>query len=137
MRVAILLASLLVAATAPAAAEEVAIIVNKANNQSIDKDWVAKVYRGEIKTWAGGTPITAYDLPEDNAVRASFSKDFLRRSVANMKALWAQFTFSGKAVPPKQVASDDDVKKAVAGNKNAIGYINAASADDSIRVVAQ
>jgi len=37
---------------------------------------------------------------------------------------------------PKALPSDDDVKKAVsANNKNAIGYINASSADETVKVV--
>jgi ABC-type phosphate transport system substrate-binding protein len=124
-------------ASATVTAEEFAVIVNRVNNQAVDRAWVAKVYLGEVKSWLGGDPIVAYDLPEDNVVRASFSKTLLNRSVANMKALWAQFTFSGRAVPPKQLKTDEDVKKAVAENKNAIGYINATSLDDSVRAIAQ
>jgi len=33
------------------------------------------------------------------------------------------------------MASDEDVKKAVAANKGAIGYIKASSADDTVKVV--
>lgn len=127
----------LMTASATVTAEEFAVIVNRVNNQAVDRAWVAKVYLGEVKSWLGGDPIVAYDLPEDNVVRASFSKTLLNRSVANMKALWAQFTFSGRAVPPKQLKTDEDVKKAVAENKNAIGYINATSLDDSVRAIAQ
>src|SRR5437762_7308058 len=72
MKLSTLLIYLTVAAIAPAAAEEVAVIVNKANTQAVDKALVAKVYLGEIKSWPGGGPVVAYDLPEESAVRASF-----------------------------------------------------------------
>jgi len=136
MRLPILFLCLLAASVAEAA-DEFVVIVNKANNQAIDQSWVAKVYLGEVKSWVGGNPIVAYDLPEDSPVRTSFSKTFLNRSIANMKVLWAQFTFSGKAVPPRQLASDEEIKKAVAANKNAMGYVSAASVDDSVRVAAR
>jgi hypothetical protein len=57
-----------------------------------------------------------------------------RWSVANLKALWAQMVFSGKALPPKVAASDDDVKKAVSSAKGGVGYIKAAAADDTVKV---
>jgi ABC-type phosphate transport system substrate-binding protein len=59
----------------------------------------------------------------------------LGKTVGNVKAIWAQLVFSGRALPPKQAASDDEVKKLVAGNKNAIGYIKASSVDDSVKAV--
>jgi hypothetical protein len=43
--------------------------------------------------------------------------------------------FSGKALPPKQMGSDDEMKKFVASNKGAIGYIKASSLDDSVKAV--
>ncbi len=43
--------------------------------------------------------------------------------------------FTGKALPPKVGVSEEDVKKAVAANKNAIGYIQMHNVDDSVKVV--
>jgi hypothetical protein len=65
----------------------------------------------------------------------SFTSDVLGKTVGNVKALWAQMVFSGQALPPKQVASDDDVKKLVSANKGAIGYVKASSVDDSVKAV--
>lgn len=79
--------------------------------------------------------LVAIDLPEDNPVRASFSTDGLGKSVGNVKAVWAQLVFSGRALLPKQASSDDEVKKLVAANKNAIGYVKASSLDDSVKAV--
>lgn len=135
MRQVFFFAYLLAASIASANAGEVAVIVNKANSQAIDGDWVAKVYLGEVKSWVSGDSIVAYDLPEADPTRASFSKSILKRTVANMKVLWAQYTFSGKAVPPKQLASSEEVKKAVANNVHAIGYIDAVHVDSSVRIV--
>ena len=118
-----------------AMAADYAVIVNKANASSVDKDTVAKIYTGHMKEWSGGTAVAPVDLPDDSPVRASFSSDVLGKTVSNIKALWAQAMFSGKAVPPKQVGSDDEVKKFVAANAGAIGYIKPASVDDSVKAV--
>jgi ABC-type phosphate transport system substrate-binding protein len=120
---------------AGARAAELAIIVNKDNAGPIDDKMVADIYTGQTKLWRTGDRVVAFDLPEDAPVRAAFSTGVLGKSVSNMKALAAQNLFSGKAVPPKQLTSDDEVKKAVNANKSAVGYIKASSVDDTVKVV--
>ncbi len=129
----VLVLCLLVAA--PAMASDVAVIVNKGNGNAVDKALVAKIYFGEAKSWSDGSAIVAYDLPEEKPERASFSTDHLGKSVSNMKALASRNMFSGKAVPPKELSSDDEVKKSVAANKAAIGYIRTSSVDDTVKVI--
>jgi ABC-type phosphate transport system substrate-binding protein len=111
------------------------VIVNKDNPATLDKSFIAKIYTGDAKAWKDGSTIAPIDLPEDNPVRASFSTDVLGKSVGNVKAVWAQLVFSGRALPPKQASSDDEVKKLVAANKNAVGYVKASSLDDSVKAV--
>jgi ABC-type phosphate transport system substrate-binding protein len=119
----------------PAWAGDFVVIVNKDNAAQVDKAFIAKVFTGDLKSWKDGSQITPIDLPEDNPVRASFSTDVLGKSVGNVKAQWAQLIFSGRALPPKQVGSDEEVKKLVSANKAAIGYIKASSLDDSVKAV--
>ena len=121
--------------SAAAQAGDVVVIVNKANDNAVDKALVAKIYTGESKVWANGGTISAIDLSDDNPGRASFANEVVGKSPGSLKSLWTQNVFTGKAVPPKAMASDEDVKKAVAANKSAIGYIKAASADDTVKVV--
>jgi ABC-type phosphate transport system substrate-binding protein len=111
------------------------VVVNKANANAVDRALVARIYTGDAKAWPDGSGVVAIDLPEGSPVREAFISQVLSKSSANMKALWAQNVFSGKALPPKSVASDDEVKRAVSGNKNAIGYIKATSVDDTVRAV--
>jgi ABC-type phosphate transport system substrate-binding protein len=130
----VVLAALVTGVPGTAFSGDFVVIVNKASTAPVDKATVAKIYQGELKSWPDGTPAAAIDLPEDNPIRASFSTDVMGKSVANIKALWAQLVFSGKALPPKMVASDDDVKKAVSGAKGGVGYIKASAIDDSVKV---
>ena len=133
LRIAALSAGLI--ASSNALTDEVAVIVNKDNANVIDKRVLIEIYNGQSKIWRSGGQIQAYDLPDDNPVRAGFCETLLGKSIGNMKALAAQNLFSGKAVPPKQVASDEDMKRAVSANKGAIGYIKASAADDSVKVL--
>ena len=121
--------------SAGAWAGDVVVIVNKANDNTIDKALVAKIYTGESKVWGNGGSVNAYDLTEDNPARASFANEIVGKAPGSLKSLWTQNVFTGKAVPPKALPSDDEVKKAVSANKNAIGYIKASSADETVKVV--
>jgi ABC-type phosphate transport system substrate-binding protein len=116
-------------------AGDVVVIVNKANANAVDKGLVVKIYTGETKNWPDGGPVFAIDQGEANPIRADFYSSILGKSAANMKALWAQNIFSGAGLPPKVVDPDAEVKKVVATNKNAIGYIKAGSVDDTVKVV--
>ena len=123
------------ASSLPAWAADVVVIVNKTNANAVDKSLVVKIYTGEAKNWPDGGPVFALDQAEDNPVRADFNSSVLGKSSGNMKALWAQNIFAGKGLPPKVVDPDAEVKKVVSTNKNAIGYIKAASVDDTVKVV--
>lgn len=57
------------------------------------------------------------------------------RNAAQIKATWAKLLFTGKGNPPKEVSGNAEVKKFVAGNPAAIGYIDKAAVDGSVKVV--
>jgi len=133
LRAALLGAALLCGATSFAA--DFAIIVNKSNSHAIDKPQVTRMYLGEVKAWPDGAPVVLLDLPEADPLRAQFATEVAGKSMQSLKALWAQHAFSGRALPPKVMDSDAEVKKAVASNKAAIGYVKAGSVDDSVKVV--
>ena len=127
-------ALLTLAGTAASAADYV-IIVNKDNGNAVDHDFAAKAYRGEAKNWPNGGSVTTIALPEESPARIAFDKDILGKTPSQSKNLWAQMTFSGKAVPPKMVDSDEAAVKAVAENKNAIGYVSSAAAASGVKVI--
>jgi len=118
-----------------AQAADIAVIVNKGNSNAVGRSDIEKIYKGEMTMWAEGGSIVAMDLPEAAEDRAVFSTRVLGKSVSVVKALWAVKLFSGKATPPKVANSDTEVRNFVAGNRNAIGYINASALDDGVKAV--
>ena len=122
-------------AATPVLASGFVVIVNKENGNVLDKSTVASIYKGTLNNWPSGGNIVAYDLPEDNPARIAFDEEVAGKSVSQLKMLWRELVFTGKNSPPKKLDSDDDVKKAVATNKQAIGYISSGSADGSVKVI--
>ncbi len=113
------------------------IIVNNDNTFPVDREFVVRVYTGTIKGWPDGSPVFALDQPDDSEARQLFCTTILRKSVANVRAIWSQNIFTGKAFPPRVTTADGEMKRIVANNRNAIGYIRASQVDSSVRVVAR
>lgn len=116
-------------------AKEIVVIGNRTNNHPVDKALVMKIYTGGVKYWPDNSPVFPIDQAADNPVRTEFYLEVLGKDSSNMKALWTQNIFTGKALPPKVVDLDSEVKKVVAANKQAIGYIDAASVDGTVKVL--
>lgn len=117
------------AAAIPAAAETV-VIVNPQNPAS-------RMFPGQASQFFLGKSamFTAIDQPENSPVRADFYRKVADMDGGQVKAIWAKLVFTGKATPPKEYAGNAEVKKAVAADPKAIGYIDKAAVDDTVKVI--
>ncbi|NRR32558.1 hypothetical protein HSX11_20525 [Oxalobacteraceae bacterium] len=120
---------LLAAFSGLAGAETVVIVSQKNPATRMFSEQAAQFFLGKSNLF---TPV---DLPENSPVRADFYHKVADKDTAQVKALWSKLVFTGKATPPKEYASDAEVKKAVAADPKAIGYISKASVDDSVKVI--
>lgn len=114
---------------------EVVVILHPQNTYPVDRAFVQRLYTGVLRAWPDGSPAFALDLPEEHATRAAFSQQWLVRSVANVRTLWAQNVFTGKGLPPRTTSMETEMKRLVATNRNAIGYMSGSLVDDSVRVI--
>ena len=123
-------------ATAGLAQAQVAVIVNPKNaTAAMTADQVAGIFLGKSNTLPGGATAAALDQPESAAVREQFYTKVTGKQAAQVKAAWSRLVFSGKATPPKELASSAEIKKFVAANADAIGYIEKSAVDGSVKVV--
>jgi len=114
---------------------EIAVIVNPANPDTITKDDIAKIYMAKTKTFPGGKTAIPIDRSEGSTVRVEFVSKVIDKDEAQLKSYWSRLIFTGKGVPPKVLDSDAEVKELVARNPDAIGFIDAGAADDSVKVI--
>lgn len=124
---------LAVGGTAVRAADDIVVVVNKDNAHAVDRTFVMHVYTGASRAWPDGSPVFPLDQDHGGDVRDAFCQEWLGRSQAAVGAIWAQNIFTGKALPPKIVAPDERMKKIVATNRNAIGYIRRSALDDTVK----
>jgi len=114
---------------------EVAIIVNSANASSISDSDLSRLFLGKLKAYSGGDKAEPINQKFGTKVRNEFEQKVLKKSASQVKAYWSKRVFSGKGKPPQELPSDKDILTQVAANKNAIGYIDAANVDSSVKVV--
>lgn len=114
----------------PASAELV-IIVNPANPATrLFPSQAAQFFTG------GSVLFTPIEQAQDSAIRAEFCKKVLEKEPAQVEAIWSKLVFTGQGKPPQVMKSSAEVKKAVAANPKAIGYIEKSAVDDTVKVVA-
>lgn len=119
-----------------AAQAQVAVIVNpKSPTASMTAEQVAGIFLGKSNSLPGGAAAAPVDQPESAAVREQFYTKVTGKQAAQVKAAWSRLVFSGKATPPKELASSAEVKKFVAGNADAIGYVEKSAVDGSVKSV--
>lgn len=123
------IAAALIAAAAPSFAEVVAVVGAKSAATSMSSEQVAQFFLGK------STSMTPIDQAEGAPVRNEFYKKVADKEGSQAKALWSKLVFTGKATLPKEVAGSAEVKKAVAADPKAIGYIEKSAVDASVKVV--
>lgn len=109
-------------------AEELVVIVNPAA-PAINMEQVMDLYLGR---GSGRTPL---DQVATSPIYVEFYKKAIGRDTAQIKAIWSKILFTGRGLPPKQLPNSEAIKKAVAANPNAVGYIEKSLVDASVKVV--
>lgn len=113
---------------------QVVVIAGKSVGD-MSKDQVSDIFLGKSTTIPGGGTAVPVDQPESSPLRDEFYSKVTGKSASQAKSLWSKLAFTGKGTPPKEMGSSAEVKKTVAGTPGAIGYIEKAAVDDSVKVV--
>ena len=112
------------------------VIVNKSNGiTSISKSDLSDLFMKKETKFSSGERVVPVDQKGNSSVRKSFSSDVLNKSVAAIKSYWQQSVFQGKATPPVEKSSDQEVIAYVANNPGAIGYVSSGANTSSVKGV--
>lgn len=116
--------------TAAVHAEELVVIVSPQNPATkMFTEQAAQFFLGKSPMF---TPV---DMPETSPVRAQFYQKVTGKDVSEVRAIWARLVFTGRAAAPVVYRSSAEVKKAVAADPHAIGYIEKAALDDTVKAI--
>ncbi len=119
----------------PASAELVVIVNPKNPATSLSADQVAQLFLGKSSSFPGGAPAVPLNLSEGAALRDEFHSKVADKNPGQVKAYWAKQVFSGKSSPPRELPSAAEVRKAVASDPSAIGYIDKGTLDSTVKSV--
>lgn len=139
------IALLLVLATlsigAPCAAAQsgkYVVVVNPRNPiRRLNATQLSKIYLGKLQGWdidGKIEPVVVLDQKAGSPLRAQFTQDILRKSVAEADAYWRQEIYSGRSFPPLE-QSEDEALNAVRASVGGIAYVSATADLKGVKVV--
>lgn len=117
----------------PAWGAELVIVNTAATDTGVSKDVLKALYNGRKRSLPSGARVEILDL--DGAVHDRFVTDMLDSSPAQYTTYWQRLVFTGQGKLPRVFASEKDLVAYVAATPGAIGYIDAATAHDGVKVL--
>ena len=117
-----------VGAALSVSAADIVVIVHP-QSPAPTKELLADIYLGRSQM------LLPLDLPDHTQIYAEFYRRATGRDVAQVKSTWSRIVFSGKGLPPRQLPDAAAVKKAVAADPTAVGYIDKSALDASVKAV--
>jgi ABC-type phosphate transport system substrate-binding protein len=105
------------------------VVIGHPSATTLTKEQLADMYLGKNMGPA------LLDLPESSPARAEFYHRATGRDLAQIKSTWSRLTFTGKGLPPKEMPDAAAVKKAVAADPKAVGYIEKSAMDGSVKAL--
>ncbi len=124
----ILTAAALLGAASLAQAE-IAVIVNSAAAKTPSQSDVANIFLGKDKSMKG------VDQAGWNPVKEAFYAGVTSKNESQLKSYWSGLIFTGKGQPLPSVADDAAVMAKVGAEADAIGYVDSAAVNGSVKVL--
>lgn len=116
-------------------AQVVVVVSAKSPAAKLTKEQAAALFLGKSSQLPGAGIPVLIDQPETAEIRQMFYAKVTEKTPIQVKSIWSRLVFSGKATIPKEVSSSDEVKKQLAANPDAIGYIDKSAVDASVKVL--
>jgi ABC-type phosphate transport system substrate-binding protein len=140
-KIALLLALATMSAGAPRAhaqSGKYVVVVNPRNPiKRLNATQLSKIYLGKLQGWdidGKIEPVVVLDQKSGSPLRAQFTQDILRKSVAEADAYWRQEIYSGRSFPPLE-QSEDEALNAVRTSIGGIAYVSASADLKGVKVV--
>lgn len=131
-----ILAAAAAAAAAPAAAGDLVVIVHGDRDARLSVAEVGHIYLKQRRFWSDGSAIVPVNRDSGSETRERFVRRIFGEDTRRLEVYWNRQYFHG-VLPPATLASDEAVKRFVAGEPRAIGYVDSSriELDASVRVV--
>lgn len=130
------LVGLMLFASAEASADSLvlAVIVNPSRPDKLDRTDVARIYLRARRFWSDGSPIVPLNLEAESPTRVAFTSRVFSLDPEHLAAHWNAQYFQG-IFPPTVLTTAAAVKRYIATDPRAIGYVDVRDIDDTVRVI--
>jgi len=118
-----------------AMADVVVVVSSNSPIAALSKVQVQDIFLGKTMRFPGGAAAVVIDQAEGSAVRDEFYDKVFGKSAAQIKAYWSKIIFTGRGQPPYSVSNTVEIMKRISANPAAIGYIDRAMINASVKVV--
>jgi ABC-type phosphate transport system substrate-binding protein len=118
-----------------AMADVVVVVSAKSPVMALSKNQLIDIFLGKVSRYPDGTEAMPLDQAEGSGARDEFYARAADKSAAQIKAYWSKIIFTGRGQPPPTVSNSLEVRKRIRENPAAIGYIDRALVDDTVRVL--
>ena len=117
---------------------ELAVIVAPSTDiNTISIEQLERLYLNRANRFPNGVRLLPVDQKPGSPQQLEFAQKALGKSATELSEYWSRRMFSGKGHPPRQYKDDAEVVQQVAESEGLIGYVDAASVDDSVKVILQ
>lgn len=136
MRFVGMLCCLLLLAEFGTAADErtLAVIVHPSHPDRPSRADVERMYLRQRRFWDDGSPVIPLNRGVGVPEREAFSRAILGKDSAQLESYWNEQYFHG-VFPPAVVSSSEAMRRYVAADRNAIGYVWNDEVTPDVRVV--
>lgn len=119
---------------APASAQDLVVIVNAEREVRLSEVQVAQIYLKRRRFWADGQAIVPVNRESGSDARRAFVQRIFGSDSNKLEAYWNRQYFRG-VLPPATLASEEAVRRFVARERRAIGYVSPEIVDESVSIV--
>jgi hypothetical protein len=133
-RLVLALALLLLAPARGEEPDQIVVIVHPERRVDLSVDDVAQIYLRRKRFWNDGSPVVPLNLSSTDPLRKRFSRLVLRQDTQRLAEYWNRQYFYG-IFPPATLASAEAMRRYVAADPNAIGYLLSSQVDGSVRIL--
>jgi hypothetical protein len=125
--------TLLVAPVGPAPEPALVVVVHPTRTESLSVAEVGRIFVRKRRFWSDGAPIIPLNRPVDTIERQLFTARVFGDG-SFLAQYWNEQYFAG-VFPPTVLTSGAAVRRYVATDRDAIGYLVENEADESVRVI--
>jgi len=106
----------------PLLAEEAFVVIGHSSLQKTDLPTLQRLYSGRVFS-LNQHPATPLNLPPGHPLREQFLASILGQNEAQYSGYWLVRRYVGKGAPPQELASPEEIIRAISTTPGAVGYV--------------